>query len=90
MFSFLDAVISNEINLWRQQFAEISQQVITISEIILDADKRKYAECPMCDVVADAFLDSYHKMNVVKITAIAFVQAGAIRVTLPKGREYLI
>lgn len=41
-----------------------------------------------CDVVADAFLDSYHKMNAIQTTAIAFFQAGAVRVTLPKGRKH--
>lgn len=86
----LDATVSNEINLWRKQFDQISRQVITTSEIVLDASQRKYAECIMCDVIADAFLDSYHKMNDVKTTAIAFVQAGGVRVTLPKGRKYIL
>lgn len=86
----LDATVSNEINLWRKQFDQISRQVITTSKIVLDASQRKYAECIMCDVIADAFLDSYHKMNDVKTTAIAFVQAGGVRVTLPKGRKYIL
>lgn len=86
----LDAAVLNEINLWRMQFDEVSQQVITMSEINLDASKRKYAECTMCNVVADAFLDSYHKMNDMKTTAIAFVQGGAVRVTLPKGRKQIL
>lgn len=85
-----DAAISNEINLWRKQFDQLGRQVITTSEIVLDASKRKYAECTMCDVIADAFLDSYHKMNDVKTTAIAFVQAGGVRVTLPKGRKHFV
>lgn len=86
----LDAAILDEINLWRKQFDEVNRQVITISEINLDASKRKYGECAMCNVVADAFLDSYHKMNNMKTTAIAFVQGGAVRVTLPKGRKHQI
>lgn len=61
--------------------------MITSTEIVLDANKRKYAECIMCNVVADAFLSSYHRMHDEKTTAIAFVQAGAVRVTLPKGRK---
>lgn len=62
--------------------------MITTSDIVLDASKRKYGPCIMCNVIADAFLHSYHRMNHEKMTAIAFVQAGAVRVTLPKGRMY--
>lgn len=64
--------------------------MITISEIELDASKRKYGECLMCNVVADAFLDSYRKLNNVKKPDVALVQGGAVRVTLPKGRKYQI
>lgn len=86
----VDPTVLNEINIWQKQFDQISRQMITTSEIVLDADKRKYAECTMCNVVADAFLNSYHRMHDEKTTAIALVQAGAVRVTLSKGRKLCV
>lgn len=45
----------------------------------------------MGDVIADAFLNSYLKNSNYdndNKTAIAFIQAGGVRVTIPKGRKY--
>lgn len=45
----------------------------------------------MGDVIADAFLYSYRKNSNYEndnTTAIAFIQAGGVRVTIPKGRKY--
>lgn len=68
-------------------YESISQRSIATTDITLDRNNCSFGECVMGNVVADSFLNSYRRVNNDTATAIALVQSGGIRVTLPKGRE---
>lgn len=85
MFS-LDEEILRELAPWREQFQYISDQIVATTDITLDHRNCLYAECLMGNIVTDAFLTSYRRMTNDTKPAIALVQSGGIRVTLPSGR----
>lgn len=85
----IDEEIVSELNPWREKYDSISQETIATTDITLDHKNCSYAECIMGDVIADAYLSSYRNLTNDSGTAIALVQSGGIRITLPKGCEYL-
>lgn len=73
---------------WKKQFNDISQQIIGSTNVVLDQSNCKYAECIMGDFVTDAFFDFFRRnINDTK-PSVAFIQAGGIRASLPKGRTF--
>lgn len=86
--SSLDENILKELIPWREQYQNKSQQSIAVTDVTLDHTNCWYAECVMGDTVADSYRNSYRKTNNNTTSAIAFAQAGGIRATVRKGREY--
>lgn len=78
-----------ELNPWREKYENKSQEIIAETSITLDRSNCTYAECVIGNVVADSYLSSYRRISSDTRSSIALVQSGAIRVTLPKRREYL-
>lgn len=87
MFFYSDEHILEMLQPWKEQFQNVSQEVIGSSGIFLDNSNCLYSECLMGNVIADAFLRSYRVNTNDTKPAVAFIQSGGIRTAIPKGRK---
>lgn len=99
LFLILDEEILNELLPWKENYDKVSHQKIIDLNFTLDSSDCYTSECVMGDFLADVFLESSHnkykskrneivKAVVTRKVSIAFVQAGGIRTTLPKGCKF--
>lgn len=89
---YLDPYILRELKPWKKEFHVISRQVISATDVALDNDNCRYAECTMGLVIADAFLNSYrisrnNRQDNEDEISVAFIQAGGVRASIPEGRK---
>lgn len=86
----LDKHILDELKPWKELFQNVTSEVVGFTDIFFDQSNCQYMECVMGDVIADAFIHSYRMKTNDTNSAIAFIQAGGVRNSLPIGRTYCI